>query len=139
MMRYILCSPLAYENPIDIRLQLKIQQRYEKHRTARNADQKKKLLHENFTAFNLDDILQRLHFPDVEPGFKDHRNCLVFWGRPTQPVKNLIAQIQKRLVAVAPSMYPIISNPMASNLPPTSNVADAPRQPSYHGAGNHAL
>jgi hypothetical protein len=61
-------------------LQTKIQEKYQLHRTTRNAQQKAKMLDKNFQGVNIDPILLRLQDPTVEPGFKDPRNCLV--GNP---------------------------------------------------------
>lgn len=69
----------------------------------RNAQQKEKLLSSDFDGFKLDSILQKLENPSIEPGYKDPRNCLVFWGRPTQKVKEMVSTIQQELRTIAPS------------------------------------
>jgi vesicle-fusing ATPase len=69
----------------------------------RNAQQKAKMLDENFSGVNIDPILLRLTDPTVEPGFVDPRHCFVFWGRPTQKVKDLIHRVQQELLTVTPS------------------------------------
>lgn len=56
----------------------------------------------DFKGVLVDQILKRLEDPD-EPGFEDHRHCLVFWARPPQKLKDLIAEVQRRLKTVAPS------------------------------------
>lgn len=54
----------------------------------------------------IDPILLRLEDQKIEPGFVDPRHCLVFWARPTEAVRSLIAQIQLKLLVAAPSMRP---------------------------------
>lgn len=76
---------------------------YRKHRTNRNAQQKAKLLDPEFPGVTIDEILAKLEDPSIEPGFEDWRNCLVFWARPPAMVRSLIAEIQQKLLAVAPS------------------------------------
>jgi vesicle-fusing ATPase len=61
------------------------------------------MLDENFPGVNIDPILQKLSDPNIEPGYVDPRHCFVFWGRPTQQVKNLIDRVQMELRTVAPS------------------------------------
>ena len=53
----------------------------------------------------VDQILEKLENPSIEPGYVDPRSCLVFWARPTTTVKSLIAEVQKRLLKVAPSLW----------------------------------
>ena len=84
--------------------QARIQEKYTLHRTTRNAQQKAKMLDENFPGVNIDPVLLRLTDPAIEPGFQDPRNCFVFWGRPTEKVKDLIHRVQQELRTVAPSM-----------------------------------
>ena len=91
----------------ELRYQKQIQERYSAHRETRNGQQKIKLLDRNFPGVSIDPILLRLSDPTIEPGYKDPRYCLVFWARPTQKVKNLIHQVQQKLLAVAPSEFPI--------------------------------
>lgn len=61
------------------------------------------MLDKDFSGPNIDPILLRLSDSTVEPGFVDPRHCLVFWGRPSQKIKNLIDRVQKELLTVAPS------------------------------------
>ena len=61
------------------------------------------MLDENFPGVSIDPILLRLHNPTIEPGYIDPRHCLVFWGRPTQKIKDLIHRVQQELLTVAPS------------------------------------
>jgi vesicle-fusing ATPase len=63
------------------------------------------MLDKDFAGVSIDPILLRLSDPTIEPGYVDPRHCLVFWARPTQKVKDLIARIQKELLSVAPSLY----------------------------------
>jgi vesicle-fusing ATPase len=58
-------------------MQVQIQEKYQLHRTTRNAQQKAKMLDKSFQGVNIDPILLRLEDPNVEPGFKDPRNCFV--------------------------------------------------------------
>lgn len=53
----------------------------------------------------IDEILAKLEDPSIEPGFEDWRNCLVFWARPTERVRSLIAQVQKKLQDVVPNLW----------------------------------
>jgi vesicle-fusing ATPase len=77
------------------------------HRSTRNSQQKVKLLDENFDGVSIDTILARLYDPSIEPGYQDPRHCLVFWGRPTQKVKDMIEGVQHELSSVAPSEFHI--------------------------------
>jgi vesicle-fusing ATPase len=61
------------------------------------------MLDENFPGVSIDPILLKLYDNTIEPGFVDPRHCFVFWGRPTEKVKDLINQIQQELLTVAPS------------------------------------
>lgn len=82
-----------------------IQDRYNAHRTKRNAQQKEKLTAPDFQGVLLDTILQRLEDPSIEPGFTDERHCLVLWARPPQRLKELIHQVQQKLLAAAPHLW----------------------------------
>lgn len=53
----------------------------------------------------VDEILAKLEDPSIEPGFKDWRNCLVFWARPTEQVRSLIANVQAKLKEVVPNLW----------------------------------
>lgn len=53
----------------------------------------------------IDEILAKLEDPSIEPGFKDWRNCFVFWARPTARVRSLIAEVQKKLQDVVPNLW----------------------------------
>ncbi|KAI9697882.1 MAG: hypothetical protein M1820_007669 [Bogoriella megaspora] len=100
-----------YENPYDALIEAseydsdKLQAIYDKHRRARIEQQKVKLLDPNFQGVTPDPILQKLVYPDIEPGFKDTRNCLVFWARPPQKVRHLISEVQKKLQSILPQMW----------------------------------
>ncbi|KAK3724526.1 hypothetical protein LTR37_001150 [Vermiconidia calcicola] len=85
---------------------IQIQARYDAHRTNRNAQQRAKFLAPDFLGVTIDDILAKLEDPTIEPGFVDWRNCLVFWARPPQQVRSLIAEVQRRLKdAAAPDLW----------------------------------
>lgn len=71
----------------------------------RSAQQKEKLTSPDSAGVTIDGILRKLEDQTIEPGFKDPRHCLVFWARPPPKVKALIAEVQKRLRAVAPRKH----------------------------------
>ena len=77
----------------------------------RNEQQKAKLLSPDFPGVTVDEILAKLEDTTIEPGFEDWRHCLVFWARPPEKVRLLIAEIQQRLLTVAPRMdiYTVVS------------------------------
>ncbi|KAF1810911.1 hypothetical protein P152DRAFT_439350 [Eremomyces bilateralis CBS 781.70] len=79
-----------------------IQTRYETHRTVRNAQQKAKLLADDFSGVVIDPILHAL---ETQPRFEDPRNCLVFWARPPVNVRELVAKVQRRLREVMPKLW----------------------------------
>ncbi|KAI4240201.1 MAG: hypothetical protein LQ352_007693 [Teloschistes flavicans] len=82
-----------------------IQTRYGRHRETRNAAQKTKFLASDFSGMSIDPILYKLVNPQTHPGFADSRNCLVFWARPPAPLKRLIADLQRKLTAMAPNLW----------------------------------
>ena len=82
-----------------------MQARYNTHRTNRNAQQRSKLLASDFPGVTVDEILAKLEDPSIEPGFKDWRHCLVFWARPTEKVRSLIAQVQQKLQDIVPNLW----------------------------------
>jgi hypothetical protein len=84
---------------------VQIQSRYDTHRTNRNAQQRAKYLSPDFTGVTIDDILAKLEDSSIEPGFQDWRNCLVFWARPPAKLRSLIAEIQKRILEIAPNTW----------------------------------
>ncbi|KAH7410247.1 P-loop containing nucleoside triphosphate hydrolase protein [Phaeosphaeria sp. MPI-PUGE-AT-0046c] len=104
-------STSAFSNPYDALIAAceddptQLQSKYSLHRTTRNSQQKAKLLDESFAGVSVDPVLSRLCDPSLEPGYKDPRHCLVFWGRPTQTVKDLIERVQRELQTVAPSLW----------------------------------
>lgn len=61
------------------------------------------MLDASFPGVSIDPILLRLSDSSIEPGYVDPRHCLVFWGRPTTKVKDLINRVQQELLTVAPS------------------------------------
>lgn len=75
---------------------------YSVHRTKRNAQQKEKFLTSDFKGLSIDQTILRLERPYVEPGFKDERNCLVFWARPPDHIVRLAAKLQDLLKKAAP-------------------------------------
>ncbi|KAE8162651.1 RNA ligase/cyclic nucleotide phosphodiesterase [Aspergillus tamarii] len=82
-----------------------LQSCYETHRTNRNAQQRAKILAEDFPGWSLDEILRRLDGPAKEEGYLDPRNCLVIWARPPPHIRDLIAFVQSKLKDVAPSIW----------------------------------
>ena len=83
--------------------QKQIQLRYQTHRTTRNSQQKAKFFSPDFSGFNIDPVLHKLVHKSQYPGFEDPRNCLVFWARPPQHLRNLIEKIQEQLLEIMPS------------------------------------
>ena len=55
----------------------------------------------DFPGVTIDEILANLEDP-AQPDYKDWRNCLVFWARPTASVRAMIAEVQAKLLEVAP-------------------------------------
>lgn len=84
-------------------MQKQIQLRYKIHREARNEQQQVKLFAPGFMGFIIDPVLKKLLDQKAHPGYEDPRNCLVFWARPPQRVRELVDVIQKELLEVAPS------------------------------------
>lgn len=82
-----------------------IQTLYAAHRVRRNAQQKEKFLSSEFKELIIDPFLLRLETPEIDPGFKDPRYCMTFWGRPPIHVLELAEQIQKKLKACAPNIW----------------------------------
>ncbi|ERF73733.1 hypothetical protein EPUS_00987 [Endocarpon pusillum Z07020] len=82
-----------------------LQERYDLHRRTRNEQQKAKIVDENFPGWVLDEYLVKLDGPRRDPSFVDPRNCLVFWARPPQKVRNLVNVIQQKLQDVAPDLW----------------------------------
>lgn len=87
-------------------IQREIQALYSAHRTKRNAQQRAKFIDPGFKELIIDQHLLRLEDQSIEPGFKDPRNCLVFWARPPEHVIRLAAKIQELLKEKAPSTLP---------------------------------
>lgn len=82
-----------------------VQALYATHRLKRNAQQKEKFLSKDFQELIIDPYLLRLENPEIEPGFKDQRYCMTFWGRPPIHVLELAQQVQKKLQAAASSIW----------------------------------
>ncbi|EMF12733.1 uncharacterized protein SEPMUDRAFT_85991 [Sphaerulina musiva SO2202] len=85
--------------------QAEIQRRYDNHRSNRTAQQKEKLLADDFPGVTVDDILAKLEDPQQHQGYQDPRHCLVFWARPTENVKAVVAELQEELKTVAPNLW----------------------------------
>ncbi len=58
-----------------------------------------------FAGLNIDPVLLRLENPELEPGFRDPRDCLVFWARPPDHVVKLASHLQMLLRQAAPSKH----------------------------------
>ncbi|KAH7326110.1 60S ribosomal protein L44 [Stachybotrys elegans] len=82
-----------------------IQKLYSAHRIKRNAQQKEKFLAADFKELIIDQHLLRLEKPDIEPGFRDLRNCFVIWARPPDHIIQLAAKLQDMLKQAAPSVW----------------------------------
>ncbi|KAH8199521.1 hypothetical protein TruAng_006334 [Truncatella angustata] len=82
-----------------------IQALYAAHRVKRNAQQRDKFVSPDFRELIIDPYLLRLENPEIEPGFKDQRNCMTFWGRPPIHVLELADKLQQKLKACAPSIW----------------------------------
>lgn len=78
---------------------------YSVHRTKRNAQQKEKFLASDFKGLSVDQTILRLERQHIEPGFKDERNCLVFWARPPDHIVQLAAKLQHLLKNAAPGEF----------------------------------
>lgn len=83
-------------------VQAEIQTLYSLHRTKRNAQQAEKFLATGFEELIIDQTLLRLEVPTVEPGFRDNRNCLVFWARPPDHIIRLASKVNELLKKAAP-------------------------------------
>ncbi|KAI7972618.1 hypothetical protein EIK77_009081 [Talaromyces pinophilus] len=53
----------------------------------------------------IDPILAKLDGPNKDPAYEDERNCIVFWGRPPQHIRDMIGDVQEELRSVAPDMW----------------------------------
>ncbi|KAI0407620.1 RNA ligase/cyclic nucleotide phosphodiesterase [Xylaria palmicola] len=89
----------CHDDPVEI------QALYDAHRSRRNAQQKEKFLDPSLKELIIDPYLLRLENPHIEPGFKDERYCMTFWGRPPIHVLELAGAIQKKLKDVVPSIW----------------------------------
>ncbi|KAJ8078984.1 hypothetical protein PM082_013268 [Marasmius tenuissimus] len=104
------------DNPYDVLIEAckndcaQMRARYNMHRTNRNDQQRGKFLAPDFSGVIMDEILARLEDPLIEPGFKDWRHSLVFWARPPQKVRSLIAQVQEKLKEVVPNLWTMPSS-----------------------------
>ncbi|KAK2782725.1 hypothetical protein FQN52_000755 [Onygenales sp. PD_12] len=103
--------PVPMENPFDALITactndpIQIQASYATHRSARNSQQKAKILDPSFPGWGVDLILAKLEGPQRDPNFIDPRHNIVLWARPPPPIRQLVASIQSRLQSVAPSVW----------------------------------
>ncbi|PLN76039.1 60S ribosomal protein L44 [Aspergillus taichungensis] len=83
-----------------------LQERYENHRSHRNAQYQTKLLSPAFPGYQIDEILSKLHSNDShdEP-FIDPRNNLNIYARPPQHIRDLVAEVQREIQQVAPTIW----------------------------------
>ncbi|OHW94836.1 hypothetical protein CSPAE12_06432 [Colletotrichum incanum] len=72
--------------------------------TKRNEQQKQKFIAPDFKELIIDPFLLRLENPEMELGFQDPRNCLVFWARPPDHIVRLAAHLQALLKKAAPTL-----------------------------------
>ncbi|KNG86011.1 60S ribosomal protein L44 [Aspergillus nomiae NRRL 13137] len=90
---------------------IKVQDRYENHRTNRNAQSKAKLLSPDFSGWQIDEILRKLHAQgtnaqrDNEPSFVDPRNNFTLYARPPPEIRDLVAEIQADIQDAAPAIW----------------------------------
>ncbi|KAJ1712364.1 hypothetical protein COH20_008471 [Aspergillus flavus] len=89
----------------------KVQDRYENHRTNRNAQFKAKLLGPDFSGWQIDEILRKLHAQatdtqrDNGPSFVDPRNNFTLYARPPPQIRELVAEIQADVQDAAPAIW----------------------------------
>lgn len=76
-----------------------IQKIYQAHRLTRSHAQVSKFLSPDFKGLEVDPVLYSLVH---DANYKDPRNCLVFWARPTKAVKDLVGEIQRRIRTIVP-------------------------------------
>ncbi|KAG7286383.1 hypothetical protein NEMBOFW57_008692 [Staphylotrichum longicolle] len=94
------------DNPYDALInacqgsQAKLQALYATHRTTRNAQQRDKFLTSEFNGLNIDQVLLRLENPDLEPGFKDPRDCLVAHSRTAEEIASLVSSMRPAIPAL---------------------------------------
>lgn len=77
---------------------------------------------DGFSGWVLDECLIKLDGPQRDPTFVDPRNCLVFWARPPQKVRNLVDIIQQKLQNEAPGMDRFRPSFANSNSSPISGL-----------------
>lgn len=63
------------------------------------------MLSPDFPGFVVDPILQKLVHPELYPGYVDPRNCLVFWARPPEHLRELIMMVQQKIRSVKPGLW----------------------------------
>ncbi|PKY05279.1 60S ribosomal protein L44 [Aspergillus campestris IBT 28561] len=88
-----------------------LQERYENHRSHRNAQYRTKLLSPAFPGWQADEILSKLHSQTTNPNhshdapFIDPRNNLNIYARPPQHIRDLVAEVQREIKQVAPTIW----------------------------------
>ncbi|KJX92159.1 hypothetical protein TI39_contig5904g00002 [Zymoseptoria brevis] len=82
-----------------------IQSHYLTHRSTRNTQQRTLLLSPSFQGVKVDEILYKLSHPESYPGYEDPRHCLVVWARPTEGVRGLVRECQRRLKEVVSNLW----------------------------------
>ncbi|KAL3424048.1 hypothetical protein PVAG01_03329 [Phlyctema vagabunda] len=136
----------AYANPYDALIEAchddpkEIQTRYHTHRSTRNAQQKTSLTSPDFAGVIIDPILARLEDPTIEPGYIDPRNCLVFWARPPQHIKDVVAGIQTKLKSFAPNLWVMpVPNLHLTALEITHSLTNPEIQALIHDLGDEVI
>ncbi|KAH0565391.1 hypothetical protein GP486_001208 [Trichoglossum hirsutum] len=79
-----------------------IQEYCETQRTNRNEKLKQKMLDQNFEGVRTETILVNLL---SIPGYLDPRNNICVWARPTESIKEIVAEIQHELRVSAPGIW----------------------------------
>ncbi|GAB1199855.1 hypothetical protein APSETT444_009214 [Aspergillus pseudonomiae] len=78
---------------------------------SRNAQSKAKLLSPDFSGWQIDEILRKLHAQgtnaqrDNEPSFVDPRNNFTLYARPPPEIRDLVAEIQADIQDAAPAIW----------------------------------
>ncbi|KAI8915197.1 RNA ligase/cyclic nucleotide phosphodiesterase [Powellomyces hirtus] len=97
-------------NPLDVLLDscendpTRIQQAYETHRVQRNKRQAELMTDPGFKGVIPDEILKGVL---ADPPVTDPRHSLVIWARPPRHMRELISELQARLLRVAPTFWPL--------------------------------
>lgn len=72
---------------------------------------KYRFLSPNYKELAIDQTLLRLENPSIQPGFRDERNCFVFWARPPNHIIRLATKVQEILQKAAQGIQPITATP----------------------------